>query len=211
MLAALVIAWCQTDCHEQRGPSRRHAAKTAASPLPTPLKTRSRRRAGSRHGGALRGPGHSWNDTSTARRPRRFREVRQARPGLDPRRDQPGDRPAQRDRRKAEEAKKAARRRRARATSTKPSTLLDRSHRARSRNPYAHFCRGIILEQQGDLAEAHQHFKRVTELDPHDADRLVLGRRARLPTPTTRAPGGPEAGQGADRALTPRPWTATPT
>ena len=36
-------------------------------------------------------------------------------------------------------------------------------------NPYAHFCTGIILEQQGDLSGAHKHFRRVTELDPHDA------------------------------------------
>jgi Flp pilus assembly protein TadD len=34
---------------------------------------------------------------------------------------------------------------------------------------YAHFCTGIIHEQQGHLAEAHEHFRRVTELDPHDA------------------------------------------
>src|SRR5271157_3074962 len=36
-------------------------------------------------------------------------------------------------------------------------------------NPHAHFCTGIILEQQGDLSGAHKHFRRVTELDPHDA------------------------------------------
>ena len=36
-------------------------------------------------------------------------------------------------------------------------------------NLHAHFCTGIILEQQGDLAAAHKHFRRVTELDPHDA------------------------------------------
>ena len=36
-------------------------------------------------------------------------------------------------------------------------------------NPYAHFCRGIILEQQGRIDEAHQHFKKVTEIDPNDA------------------------------------------
>jgi tetratricopeptide (TPR) repeat protein len=36
-------------------------------------------------------------------------------------------------------------------------------------NLYAHFCRGIILEQQGHLAEAHKHFKKVTEIDPDDA------------------------------------------
>ena len=38
-----------------------------------------------------------------------------------------------------------------------------------AQNPYAHFCRGIILEQQGRFAEAHQHFTRVTEIDPNDA------------------------------------------
>ena len=36
-------------------------------------------------------------------------------------------------------------------------------------NPYAHFCRGIILEQQGRMLEAHRHFERVTEIDPSDA------------------------------------------
>ena len=36
-------------------------------------------------------------------------------------------------------------------------------------NPHAHFCRGIILEQLGNIAEAHRHFKRVTEIDPTDA------------------------------------------
>ena len=36
-------------------------------------------------------------------------------------------------------------------------------------NRHAHFCKGMILEQKGDLAEAHKHFLRVTELDPHDA------------------------------------------
>jgi tetratricopeptide (TPR) repeat protein len=36
-------------------------------------------------------------------------------------------------------------------------------------NAHAHFCRGIILEQQGNLLKAYQHFKRVTEIDPRDA------------------------------------------
>ncbi len=36
-------------------------------------------------------------------------------------------------------------------------------------NPYAHFCRGLILQQQGALAAAHEHFKRVTDIDPKDA------------------------------------------
>jgi tetratricopeptide (TPR) repeat protein len=35
-------------------------------------------------------------------------------------------------------------------------------------NPYAHFCQGIILEQQGQIAAAHAHFQRVTEIDPND-------------------------------------------
>ncbi len=36
-------------------------------------------------------------------------------------------------------------------------------------NAHAHFCMGIILEQRGDLPAAYKHFRRVTELDPHDA------------------------------------------
>jgi hypothetical protein len=36
-------------------------------------------------------------------------------------------------------------------------------------NRHAHYCLGVILEQQGDLAQAHEHFKRVAELDPNDA------------------------------------------
>lgn len=36
-------------------------------------------------------------------------------------------------------------------------------------NRHAHYSLGVILEQQGDLARAHEHFKRVTELDPRDA------------------------------------------
>jgi tetratricopeptide (TPR) repeat protein len=37
-------------------------------------------------------------------------------------------------------------------------------------NAYAHFCAGIILQQQpGGLAEANHHFRRVTEIDPYDA------------------------------------------
>lgn len=35
-------------------------------------------------------------------------------------------------------------------------------------NPFAHFCKGVILEQQGSLAEAHRHFTRVTQIDPND-------------------------------------------
>jgi tetratricopeptide (TPR) repeat protein len=35
--------------------------------------------------------------------------------------------------------------------------------------PHAHYCRGIILEQQGRMAEASHHFQRVVEIDPNDA------------------------------------------
>jgi tetratricopeptide (TPR) repeat protein len=35
-------------------------------------------------------------------------------------------------------------------------------------NPYGHFCSGIILEQLGKFAEAHEHFKKVTEIDSSD-------------------------------------------
>ena len=45
------------------------------------------------------------------------------------------------------------------------TAVLDRD----PNNAYAHFCEGIILEQQGQIAAAHQHFKRVTEIDPKDA------------------------------------------
>lgn len=34
---------------------------------------------------------------------------------------------------------------------------------------HAHFCSGMIKEQQGNLKDAHKHFQRVTELDPNDA------------------------------------------
>jgi tetratricopeptide (TPR) repeat protein len=61
------------------------------------------------------------------------------------------------------------------------------------RNPdhlHAHFCTGIILEQQGNLAEAHEHFRRVTELDPLDAagwywaaSTLSAGRSSLAPSP----------------------------
>ncbi|WP_165230884.1 CRTAC1 family protein [Aquisphaera insulae] len=35
-------------------------------------------------------------------------------------------------------------------------------------HPHAHFCSGIILQQEGSLLEAHRHFLRVTEIDPLD-------------------------------------------
>lgn len=35
-------------------------------------------------------------------------------------------------------------------------------------NPYAQYCRGIIFESLGQIAEAHDAFRRVTEIDPRD-------------------------------------------
>jgi tetratricopeptide (TPR) repeat protein len=71
---------------------------------------------------------------------------------------------------KAEEAKKAG-------AGAAPSAanfdealeLLARVLKREPNNPYAHFCRGIMLEQLGNIAEAHDHFKRVSEIDPTDA------------------------------------------
>ena len=58
-------------------------------------------------------------------------------------------------------------------------------------NRHAHFCRGIILEQQGDLAEAHKHFKRVTELDPHDASSWYWSRSTLTDPDDPTQPAGP--------------------
>ncbi len=48
-------------------------------------------------------------------------------------------------------------------------TLLNEVIERDPENRHAHYCLGVILEQQGDLAQAHQHFRRVAELDPSDA------------------------------------------
>ena len=55
------------------------------------------------------------------------------------------------------------------AISTRPSIFSPEYLEREPANPHAHFCRGIILEQQGRLVDAHGHFKRVTEIDPNDA------------------------------------------
>ncbi len=46
--------------------------------------------------------------------------------------------------------------------------LLDGVLEREPANAHAHFCKGVILEQQGSLAEAHRHFARVTEVDATD-------------------------------------------
>ena len=66
------------------------------------------------------------------------------------------------------------------------------------RNPYAHFCRGIILEQQGRIVEAYQHFKDVTEIDPRRRGGLVLDGQ-HLARPRAAGPArGPESSKRAD-------------
>ena len=97
----------------------------------------------------------TWSSTSTPGR-RGVPRGPQPRPGLDPRLDQPGDR--------ALERHAASRPRRPRKPGAEPAAeQLRRGPGAAGRrpgrdpdNPYAHFCRGIILEQQGELAEAHR-------------------------------------------------------
>ncbi len=71
------------------------------------------------------------------------------------------------------------------------SRVLDRD----PDNPYAHFCRGIILEQQGNLSEAFHHFKRVTEIDPNDAGGWYWMGSTLPDTNNPTAPAGPGQAQ----------------
>jgi tetratricopeptide (TPR) repeat protein len=59
-------------------------------------------------------------------------------------------------------------------------------------NPYAHFSRGVILMDQGNLAEAHRHFKRVTEIDPNDAAAWFWMGSSAADNANPLAPGGQE-------------------
>jgi hypothetical protein len=61
-------------------------------------------------------------------------------------------------------------------------------------NPHAHFSRGIIFEQQGKLAEAHRHFRRVTEIDPNEATGWYwMGSTVSDPDDPGRPPGPTQA------------------
>ncbi len=62
-------------------------------------------------------------------------------------------------------------------------------------NPYAHYSRGIILEQQGRLAEAHRHFERVTEIDPSDASAWYWSGSTLPDTENPSRPAGPKLAQ----------------
>jgi tetratricopeptide (TPR) repeat protein len=60
-------------------------------------------------------------------------------------------------------------------------------------NLHAHFCRGLILERQGSLAQAHKDFQFVAERDPNDAHVwFKLGDTLTDPSDPDRPPFGPE-------------------
>ncbi len=57
-------------------------------------------------------------------------------------------------------------------------------------NPWAHFSRGIIFENQGKIQEAHLDFKKVIEVDPLDANAwLELGSTMTDPEGSNILPG----------------------
>ena len=115
----------------------------------------------------------------------------EAGPGLDPRLDQPGDRAPERQRRAGRGRQEVGRRGRS-SNFDEALQLLAGVLERDPNNRHAHFCRGIILEQQGELAEAHKHFKRRDRARPQRRGRRGTGRRARSPTRTTRpSPPGP--------------------
>ncbi len=61
-------------------------------------------------------------------------------------------------------------------------------------NPYAHYSRGIILEQDGKILEAHRHFRRVTEIDPTNASAWYwLASTVTDPNDPARPPGPEQA------------------
>ncbi len=47
--------------------------------------------------------------------------------------------------------------------------ILGKVIAAHPENPTAHFCRGMVLNQRGDVVAAHADFRKVVEIDPGDA------------------------------------------
>ena len=88
---------------------------------------------------------------------------------MDSRLDQPGDRPPEHDRRASRGVQDSPGAARRSATSTKPFSSWQTSSTASPDNRHAHFCRASSSSSRGSWREAHKHFQRVTELDPHDA------------------------------------------
>ncbi|WP_435019235.1 FG-GAP-like repeat-containing protein [Tundrisphaera sp. TA3] len=72
--------------------------------------------------------------------------------------------------------------------------LLDEVLKEQKDHPAALYCKGIILEFEGQLAEAHAQFARVAEIDPGDPNVwLELGSTLTDPEDPTRLAGPPQA------------------
>ena len=102
---------------------------------------------------------------------------------------------------KAEEAKKAGGGRGAEQLRRGPASSSPASSSATRTTPTPISAGASSSSSRGDLAEAHQHFKRVTEIDPNDAAAWYwAGSTADRPRGPAQ-PAGPRPGEGADRAL----------
>ena len=107
---------------------------------------------------------------------------------------------------KDEEAKKPAAERRRPATSTRPSSCSPASWSA-TPTTLCPFLPWDHPRTAGQYRRGPRHFQRVTEIDPNDATAWYwLGSTLTDPD-DPRSPAGPEAGQGADRALRQGPRT----
>jgi lipoprotein NlpI len=71
-------------------------------------------------------------------------------------------------------------------------------------NPYAHYCRGVILLYRNELDAAHVHFNRVVEIDPNDAHALYFRGQTRPDEAVS-----PESKQDYERALKLNPYLNT--
>ena len=110
----------------------------------------------------------TWSATSTPRRSRRSRSSTRRRPGGFPV-------PSTWRSPCSTRGESRPRRRRSRGRTRPESTKLDQALillsdvlRRDPENPHAHYSRGIILQNQGRIAEAHEDFQAVTEIDPTD-------------------------------------------
>ena len=74
--------------------------------------------------------------------------------------------------------------------------LLDEVIARQPKDPWALFSRGIILQYKGQLEEAHRDFKKVTEIDPTDANAwLELGSTLTDPARPGMKAGRPQSGE----------------
>ena len=91
--------------------------------------------------------------------------------------------------------------------------LLDEVLARQPENPWAIFSRGIILQYKGQLDEAHRDFKKVTEIDPTDANAwLELGSTLTDPERPGMKAGRKQAGILVDyytKALERNPYLTT--